>query len=359
MRVNLTAKELATMVGGSITSDPSFMVERVTSLSSAGPHDLAVVMPRGDTSVFDEISNEEVLRSKAGLILSPKPLDRRRAYLVVKDPVAALQILHQELSHKGFLDENNQRQAVISHTAVLGNNVDVGPCAVIEDGTKIGAFSRIGSQVFIGRNCVIGAHVVIKPGVTVLGEAIIGDYTIIHPGTVVGSDGFGYQVNADGMRKIPHIGRVRVGSYVEIGANVSIDRALFDETVIEDGVKIDNNVHIAHGVHIGASTAILALTGIAGSAKIGRGCQIGGQVGIKNHIIVGNGAKIVSQSAVLKNVEAGVTVAGSPAIPIAKWRRVVAITAKLPQLVQKMSQLIASTERNKKRSFLWRFFSNR
>jgi UDP-3-O-[3-hydroxymyristoyl] glucosamine N-acyltransferase len=38
---------------------------------------------------------------------------------------------------------------------------------------------------------------------------------------------------------------------VELGANVSVDRATFGRTIIKRGTKVDNLVQIAHNVTIG------------------------------------------------------------------------------------------------------------
>jgi UDP-3-O-[3-hydroxymyristoyl] glucosamine N-acyltransferase len=137
-----------------------------------------------------------------------------------------------------------------------------------------------------------------------------------------------------GLRKVPHVGIVRIGKHVEIGANTTIDRSEFGETVVGDGVKIDNCVHIAHNVKIGPGSAILAHTGVAGSVEIGTGCQIGGQVAIKDHIKIGDGAKIVSKSAVMRDVAPKAVVCGIPSMPFSQWKRVMVVLARLPEYVK-------------------------
>ena len=70
-----------------------------------------------------------------------------------------------------------------------------------------------------------------------------------------------------------------IGDYVEIGANCTIDRGALDKTVIGPGTKLDNLVHIGHNDIVGANVVIAAQTGVSGSAEIGDGVIIGGQVG--------------------------------------------------------------------------------
>ena len=75
---------------------------------------------------------------------------------------------------------------------------------------------------------------------------------VVHPGSVLGADGFGYVFDGQAHRKIPQVGRVVVEDDVEIGANVTVDRATLGETVIGRGTKIDNLVQIGHNTVIGA-----------------------------------------------------------------------------------------------------------
>ena len=73
-------------------------------------------------------------------------------------------------------------------------------------------------------------------------------------------------------------------TYVEIGANVTIDRATMGSTIIHKGVKLDNLIQIGHNVEVGENTVMAAQTGIAGSTKVGKNCMFGGQVGLAGHI---------------------------------------------------------------------------
>ncbi len=302
MEVNLTLDKVLEIVDGVASSvDSNFLIKNIRSIEMAQECDLGVILDRGEESVFDSIAVDKIKNSVAGLILSSSIVVDGKNYLIVKDALSSFQKLIN------YLSDQRARK-------IVEKNIDPGafidPSAVVCDGVKIGANSVIGAQSFIGRDCMIGAGVLIYPGVKILDRCLIGDGTIIHSGAVIGSDGFGYQVTKQGMRKIPQIGIVKIGKMVEIGANTSIDRASFDQTVIGDGVKIDNCVHIAHNVRIGAATAILAQTGIAGSAQIGSACQIGGQVAIKNDVKIGNGVKIVSKSAVLSDLDDKAVVCG-------------------------------------------------
>ncbi len=355
MQLNLSLEELARVVGGSSTLDPSFLVERIAPLEKAGPNDLAIVIDAGDASVFDGPSAEKIAASKAGIILATKDLGNGRACLVVQDPLQALQkLVNYQNDASGDLVHAT---AFVSPKALLAADVSVGPLAVIEDGATVGAGSRIGARAVVGKDVRIGANVVLHPSATVLHRCEVGDGSIISSGAVIGSDGFGYQVTQHGMHKIPHIGNVVLGKNVEVGAGCCIDRAMFESTTLGDGVKLDNLVHIAHNVQIGSHTAILAQTGIAGSAQIGAGCQIGGQVAIKDHIKIGNKVKIVSKSGVMKNLNDGEVVAGSPSMPFNQWKRLMVFFLKFEDFVRPLQALKKFYEKNDGKSGMFsRFF---
>lgn len=305
--------------------EATFQVTRIASLQNAGPQDLAVVLDRGDASVFDAISLEAIKKSTAGILLADREIVPGKKYILVSDVLAAFTAL---------ADFFQQQKACQVQDPQIGSNVQIHASAVVEQGAVIGDGTKIGAQTVVGKFCHIGSNVLLHPGVKVLDHCVIGDNSIVHAGAVIGSDGYGYQVTKTGLKKIPQVGIVRIGNNVEIGANCMIDRAAFDETVIGDGVKMDNGVHIAHNVKVGAYSAILALTAIAGSVEIGEGCQIGGLVGIKDHVKIGNGVKIVSKSAVMNDLKDGEVVAGVPAIPFRQWKRMIVSLAKVPDALK-------------------------
>ncbi len=354
MQLNLSLEELARVVEGTSSLDPSFLVERIAPLEKAGPNDLAIVIDAGDKSVFDGPSAEKIAASRAGVILTPKDLHNGKACLVVANP---LQALHKLMAHTRPPSTGVHATAFVHESAQLAADVTVGPLAVIEDGAVVGAGASIAARAVVGKDAIIGAGVVLHPGASILERCEVGDGSIIHSGAVIGSDGFGFSVTNQGMQKIPHLGNVVLGRNVEVGAGCCIDRALFEATTLADGVKLDNLVHIAHNVSVGPHTAILALTGIAGSAVIGAGCQIGGQVAIKDHVVIGNNVKIIAKSGVMKDLSDGETVAGAPSMPFNQWKRLMVFFLKFEDFVRPLQALKKFYEKNDGKSGMFsRFF---
>ncbi len=108
---------------------------------------------------------------------------------------------------------------------------------------------------------MVGADTLIYANVTVREQCVIGSRVIIHAGAVIGSDGFGFAKDGARYFKIPQVGIVQIDDDVEIGANVTIDRAATGKTWIQRGTKIDNLVQVAHNVVIGEDSAIVSQVG--------------------------------------------------------------------------------------------------
>lgn len=205
-------------------------------------------------------------------------------------------------------------KAKLARTAKLAHNVNIG------SGVEIGANTRIGPGAVIGPGCVIGANCTIGAG-AVVGFAIIGEGVDIRPGAVIGEAGLGVITGTNGNFTMPHFGVVHLEDEVRIGANSTVDRAVFGETRIGARTKIDNLVHIAHNVTVGSDCVLAALSGIAGSAKLGDNVHVGGQAGILEHLVIGDGARIAASSSVKKNIAAHEVWGGVPARPLRQHLR--------------------------------------
>jgi UDP-3-O-[3-hydroxymyristoyl] glucosamine N-acyltransferase len=241
--------------------------------------------------------------------------------------------------------------AVIEPTATVGKDVYIGPYTYIGDNCNIGDESSVYPHVYLGDNSRIGRKCIIYAGVKIYHDCIIGEECTIHAGTVIGGDGFGFAPQSETeFMKIPQIGNVIIEDHVEIGANVTIDRATMGSTVIHKGVKLDNLIQIGHNVEVGENTVMAAQTGIAGSAKIGKNCMFGGQVGLSGHNRIANGTKIGAQSGVMGDIKKENTaILGYPAIDPRNFLRSTAIFKELPELKDKITRLEKDIESLKKK----------
>jgi UDP-3-O-[3-hydroxymyristoyl] glucosamine N-acyltransferase len=241
--------------------------------------------------------------------------------------------------------------AVIESSAKIGSDVYIGPFAYIGENSEIGDGCAVYPHVYLGDNTRLGKNCTLFPGVTVYHECIIGEGCIVHAGSVIGSDGFGFAPQSENeYMKIPQLGNVILEDDVEIGANVTIDRATMGSTIIRKGVKLDNLIQIGHNVEVGENTVMAAQTGISGSTKVGKNCMFGGQVGLAGHIKIANGSRIGAQAGILGDVkEENSTIIGSPAIDLKQYLRSTVIFKKLPEMKTKLDTLEKELESLKKK----------
>ncbi|GLE11764.1 hypothetical protein PINS_up024403 [Pythium insidiosum] len=147
---------------------------------------------------------------------------------------------------------------------------------------RIEPFVSIGEGVEIGDDTTIASHVTLQ-------NCRIGSRVVLHPGVRVGQDGFGFHLAPSGEHaKKPQELLVEIHDDAEIGANCAIDRGSWRNTVIGRGCKLDNLVQIGHNVQLGAGCVIAAQSGIAGSTTLGKNVHMGGQVGIAQHLQIGD-----------------------------------------------------------------------
>lgn len=190
----------------------------------------------------------------------------------------------------------------------------IGKGNVISEHVSIDPAACIGNNCsFIG-NISIGANTIIENNVVICNSVTIGKDCIIHSGAVIGTDGYGYAIDQDGLPvKVEHFGGVQIGDRVEIGANTCIDRGTIDDTVLMDDVKLDNLVHVAHNVVIERGAMVVAGAIVCGSVHVGAEAYIAPGGIVKNQLSLGNGAFVGLGAVVTKPVDSLSVVAGVPA----------------------------------------------
>lgn len=328
----VTLEQIASFTNGTRIGSPDLVISGVSGIHEAGPGDLSFLA--------DASAAKDVQATRAAALLVPRHLEHCScAQIVVPHPALAM----AQVVEKFFIPERLPLGlSILVHRGVdvaIGEGASIWPFVTLDDRVKIGRGTTLYPGVFVGEGSVIGEDCVIHPNVTIREGVTIGNRVILHAGTVVGSDGFGYVQEGGRHHKIPQVGRVVIEDDVELGANVTVDRATFGKTIIRRGTKVDNLVQIAHNVEIGEHNILVSQVGIAGSSKTGHHVIVGGQAGISDHVTIGDLAMIAARSGLNRDVPAKEVVAGAPAQPRLEWLKSMAIVAKLPELRQQLREM--------------------
>ncbi|MDP8289418.1 MAG: UDP-3-O-(3-hydroxymyristoyl)glucosamine N-acyltransferase [Candidatus Susulua stagnicola] len=331
--MRLTLKEVADLVKGELVGDPNVAITGISGIKEAKEGEITFLANPKYAYLLETTKAAAIITSHDQFKTS-KPLIKTNNPSIAFTKVVSLVASDGAKHPKGI-----HPAAIVSSSAQIAKDVAIGACAVIEDGVKIGEGSIVYSGCYIGCCTKIGKKCLIYPNVSIREKIEISDRVIIHSGTVIGSDGFGFAMVDGVQEKIPQIGTVLIEDDVEIGANVTIDRARFDKTIIGKGTKIDNLVQIAHNVVSGENCIIIAQAGVSGSTVLGKGVILAGQAGIVGHIRIGDKAIVAAQAGVTKSVPAGIKVSGYPAKPHQTALKVNACLQRLPGLYKKIKEL--------------------
>lgn len=318
-----SARELADQSGCSLLGDGSIQINDLCSIDYP---------KRGSLSFIKSDSREVVskllstLQAPAGAIVpskvAPAEAPHGIALLLAENSFAAfvglVPLFYEEVAHaKG-----------VHPTAIID------PSAKIDPAASIGAYCVIGARSSIGKNVSLLPHVrvyqdvtiqdsvTIYSGASIRSNTSIGARSIIHDNAVIGADGFGYIPDPKcGLRKVPQLGYVEIGTDVEIGANTCIDRGAFGPTKIGNGVKIDNLAQVGHNVIIGDHSVLCGQVAIGGSTKIGQGVVIGGASGVADHLEIVSGVRLGGKAGVTTSLLEPGDYLGFPAVKASEWRR--------------------------------------
>ncbi len=325
-------QELAQSIQATIHGSPEVLISGLSHLEEASCGDLSfVVKPK-----FHETARHSL--AAAFLTTQPIPNDPR-PQLITSHPLLAMATLAQQFFLPPLPPRGIHSTAVTGLDVRIGPDVSIGPLVTIGDRAEIGSGVTIYAGVHIGEDTVIGNDCLLYPHATLLANCILGHRVILHSGTVIGSDGFGYAQHKGRHHKIPQLGNVLIEDDVELGANVTVDRATFGSTIIKQGTKIDNQVQIAHNVLIGEHCIVVAQVGIAGSTRLGHHVMIGGQAGLVEHLTIGDQVRIASGAGVTNHVESNQTVGGRPAVAHNTWRKAQVLQYQLPDMRNELRAL--------------------
>ncbi len=179
--------------------------------------------------------------------------------------------------------------AIVDKGAILGNNVQVGPYAVI------------------GSNCRLEDDVVIKAHVVLDGNTTVGQGTTIWPHAVIGT-------KTQDLKFRGETTYVEIGKKCEIREFVTINSSCGEGTVVKvgDSCLIMAYCHVAHNCEIGNRVIMANNATLAGHVTVDDFAVIGGLSAVHQFSRVGRYAMVGGMSRVTHDVPPFTIGAGSP-----------------------------------------------
>jgi len=331
--MKITLSELALKYDLEYSGDGNHSIEGIATLDKAQSIHL---------SFFANSKYKQQLKTtQAGIVIvSANEVEFKGNKLIAKDPYVAFAKIATLFQMNAKNSSGIHSTAHIADSAIIAENVTVGPFCVIGENTEIAAGTNLQSHVTIGNNCKLGSNCLISANVVILFDCKLGNNVIVHPGAIIGADGFGLARDTEGWIKVPQLGAVRIADNCEIGANTTIDRGTLEDTVLEKDVRLDNQIQIAHNVTIGEHTVMAGCSAVAGSAKIGKNCLIGGGVGIIGHLEVCDEVTLQSMALVTRSIKKpGSYSSVAPIQETKEWRKSAVRLKQLDKIAKRVSQL--------------------
>lgn len=342
--MSLTVGQLAEAVSGHIVRS-EYGDRRLTGLC-----DLPGATADQASFVVSRRYLPQVSQTRAAAVLATQALSEAASgalpngtFIICDDPYLAMALAVPLFAPARATPAVIHPSAQIHPKAHVAAEVSVGAGAVIDAGARVARGCALGPHVLVGPNVQLGCDCVLHAGSKVLADCVLGERVVLQAGAVIGSDGFGFAVDKrNGKRhRIPQLGRVIIGSDVDIGANACVDRATFGATRIGNGCKIDNLVQVAHNCALGEDCVMTAQSGVAGSTTFGKRVIVGAQGGIAGHADIADDVMLAARAGVPSSIAAKGVFGGTPTQPLHEWRKSMVALRRLPEALRRLARLEA------------------
>jgi UDP-3-O-[3-hydroxymyristoyl] glucosamine N-acyltransferase len=336
--------QIAQRLGCSLEGDGSLEITGVAAIDEAKKGELTFLADRKYRGTLETSPASAVIVAKEEV---PAQMAALRSANPRFDFARAIELFHPAPEFPAGIHAT----AVVAASAKVGEGAHIGPHCFVDENVEIGRNAVLHSFVAVYRDSRIGDDFFAHSHVSVREGSRIGNRVLLQNGVVLGSDGFGFEKQADGRwYKIRQAGIVVIEDDVEIQAQSAIDRATIGETRIGRGTKIDNLVQVGHSCKIGEDTLLCGQAGLAGTTRVGNRCILAGQTASAGHLTIGDGAILTARTAVGEDVPPGAIYSGAPAFDNLAWRKSVAVFNRLPELQKEVRALREEMARLKEKN---------
>ena len=177
--------------------------------------------------------------------------------------------------------------AFVDPTAEIGEDVEIGPYAIIEAGVVLGARTRV------------DGHGVVRTG------AILGTDNYVGTGCVLGGDPQDHMFKGE-----PTF--LRVGDFNIFREYVTVHRATGEgkSTIVGNHNLIMAYTHLGHNVTVGNNVNIANNVGVSGHVTIEDMANLGGMAGIHQYVRIGKVAMLGGMTRTVRDVPPFMTSSG-------------------------------------------------
>lgn len=284
-------------------------VDHLSDLSNADNRSLIFYVGK-DREEIDHINN-------CVLICCPDIAFERESvsFIVTENPKLAFYILAQDFAHPKP-EPSIHPTAIINNKAIIHPTASIGPYCVLEE-------------------CEIGEKTILHSHVAVYANSKIGSNVTIEANSVIGATGQGYVWGKDGKQWVmPQEGGTVIEDNCFIGSNVSIVRGTLSNTIIGEGSRIAHGTMIGHNCRIGKKTLMSNNVTVSGTVVLDDYCYLGSgsvcntKIRLGKNVIVGAGAVVTKNfleenivlagipAKIIKRVDAGDSLVGVPNTPL-------------------------------------------
>ena len=232
--MKFTAKQIAELLNGTVEGDSGVAIDKLSKIEEGVPGSVSFLANPLYTQYIYNTKASVVIINKDFVLTGATSATLIRVESAERAFAKLLEMYNQiKLNKKGI-----SKLSFIHETAKVGKDIYAGEFAFVGENATIGDNVKIYPQVYVGDNVTIGDNTTLFSGVKIYSDNVIGKNCIIHSGTVIGSDGFRFDPQNEGNKKIQQIGNVIIEDDVEIGANCAIDRATLGSTILKKGSKV-------------------------------------------------------------------------------------------------------------------------